>query len=225
MAGKPLTRLLGATATLGLAAGLLCAAIVGIFCIAPTEQTMGQAQKILYVHVAVAWFSLAACLAMGLAAIAYLATRKLAWDHLSFAAAEVGWLCCTLTLITGSLWARTAWNTWWTWEPRLTAVFVLWTLYSGYLLVRSTVKEPHGAARAAAVLAIVGLLDLPLVLLATRWFRGMHPPAPEMDAAMSAVLWLSILGFGAFFALLLVRRKRLLELESLAATLEEERIG
>ena len=92
-----------------------------IFLFAPRETTMGDVQRIVYLHVAVAWCGLAGCVVMGLAAAAYLLRRDQAWDRWSQVAGELGWLCSTLTLATGSFWAHEAWNTWWTWEPRLTA--------------------------------------------------------------------------------------------------------
>ncbi len=190
-----------------LASALVLAAVLAIFFLAPAEKTMGPVQRILYLHVAVAWFALAACLGMGVAALGYLATRRLAWDHWSCAAAETGWLAGTLTLLTGSLWARAAWNTWWTWEPRLTTVFLLWALYSAGLLIRRTVPEAHRAARLSAVLALVAMADLPLIVLATRWFRGMHPVAPAMPPVMRAVMGLAAAGFGIILLMLLVQRR------------------
>ena len=128
-----------------LAAGLVPIALAVVFFVAPTEPTMGQAQRIVYVHVAVAWLALAGFIVMAASGGMYLLRRDLAWDHWARAAAELGWLCCTLTLATGSLWAHAAWNTWWTWDPRLTASFVLWTMYGGYLLIRGSLEDPHRA--------------------------------------------------------------------------------
>jgi heme exporter protein C len=151
----------------------------------------------------------------------YLLRRDLAWDHWSQASAELGWLACTLTLVTGSLWASEAWGTWWTWDPRLTTAFILWLIYSGYLIVRSSQEEPHRRARVAAVVAIIGVLDVPLVILATRWFRGIHPVAPQMEPVMRGVLLLTAVSFVAFFGLLLVRRQRQIRLGRAIATLEQ----
>lgn len=204
-----------------LAIGLLAAAIVAVFCYAPTERTMGHAQKIVYVHVAVAWLGLLGIVLTAAAGVMYLLRRDLAWDHWSQAAAELGWLCCSLMLITGSLWAHAAWNTWWTWDPRLTTAFVLWAVLSGYLIVRVGLEDPHRRARLSAVLAVVAALDLPLVVMATRWFRGLHPASPQMEPSMRAVLLLSIAAFTVFFALLLVRRRQQLCLESLVTSLEQ----
>ena len=200
---------------------LLAVAILAVTLLAPTEHSMGHAQRILYVHVAVAWLGLVCLPAAGACGGLYLRRRNLAWDHWSQAALEIGWLCSGLTLTTGSLWARAAWGTWWTWDPRLTSALVLWTIYSGLLLVRSGLDEPHRRARLGAVLAIAGTLDVPLVILATRWFRGVHPVSPQMEPAMRLALLLSIAGFTGFFAALLVRRKRQLDLAGRIMALED----
>ena len=191
-----------------------------IFLFAPRELTMGEPQRIVYLHVAVAWCGLAGCVVMGATAAIYLVRRTPAWDRWSQASGEIGWLCTTLTLMTGSLWAHEAWNTWWTWEPRLTASLILWFVFAGYFLVRTSIDEPQRRARICAVLAIVALADVPLVLMATRWFRGIHPVSPEMDSRMRLVLLLSVLVFSAFFTMLAMLRHRLLGLEARIAAAE-----
>ena len=211
-----------ATAASLAATGLLAAAILAICLVAPTEQTMGDAQRILYVHVAVAWFALLAQIVMAGTGLAYLLRRDLAWDQWSQAAAEVGWLSCGLTLVSGSLWAHAAWGAWWTWDPRLTATLLLWLMYSGCLLFRANLEDRHRRARLGAVLALLGTLDLPLIVLATRWFRGMHPPAPPMNPTMRAVLLMSVVGFAAPLAMLLVRRRVQLRLEGLLDALQQQ---
>ena len=201
---------------------LLAVAVFAIFVGAPTESTMGDAQRIVYVHVAVAWLALVGLVVMAVAGAAYLVRRRLAWDHWFQAAAELGWLCCGLTLATGSLWAHEAWGTWWVWEPRLTSSFILWLIYSGVLMVRTGLDDPHRRARLGAVLAILGALDIPLVVMATRWFRGMHPESPEMAPAMRVTLLISVAGFSALFMLLAWRRRAQLRLQSLAERLWRE---
>lgn len=195
-----------------LIAVLLAVAHWLIFAVAPREVSMGDVQRIVYLHVAIAWCGLAGCLTMGITAAMYLFRRNPGWDHWSQASAEVGWLCATLTLATGSLWAHEAWNTWWTWEPRLTASLILWMFFGGYLLIRSSVDEPHRRARLSAVLAVLSLVDVPLVVMATRWFRGIHPVTPEMDPRMRIVLLVSVVSYTALFALLLTLRRRQLAL-------------
>jgi heme exporter protein C len=169
-------------------------------------------QRIVYLHVGVAWCGLLGYLVMGIAGAGYLVGRQLDWDHWSQAAGEVGWLCTTLTLATGSLWAHEAWNTWWTWEPRLTASLVLWTIYAGYFLVRSSVEDAARRARFSAVLAIVGTADIPLIVMATRWFRGMHPVSPEMDPPMRLALLASVVAMTSLCLVLIgFRRRQLLQ--------------
>lgn len=202
-------------------AALILTAIAGVSVVAPTEATMGAAQRILYVHVAVAWLGLVGFIVMAAAGLAYLVKRDLGWDDWSRAAAELGWLFAGLTLATGSLWGHAAWNTWWTWEPRLTTSFLLWCIYSGILVARASLDEAHHQARMAAVLAVVGLLDIPLVVMATRWFRGIHPVSPAMAPTMRIVLLLAVVGFSALFVVLLVRRRAQLHLERLLNDLQQ----
>lgn len=199
---------------------LLGPALLMIFLYAPAESTMGEVQRILYLHVPVAWCGLVGCVAMGGCGVMYLLRRDLAWDHWSQAAGELGWLCSTLTLLTGSLWARAAWGVWWTWEPRLTSSLVLWLIFMGYFVIRSSLEDPQRRARVAAVFALVGVADVPLIVLATRWFRGVHPVAPEMDPRMRLTLVLAGLGFIAFFALVAILRKQQLALAEQVACLE-----
>ena len=213
------------TPTANVAAGAVvaCPVLIAtwmIFFFAPTEATMGEVQRIVYFHVSVAWCGLAGCVAMGCCGAMFLVHRRLKWDFWSQAAGEVGWLCATLTLMTGSAWAHEAWGTWWTWEPRLTSSLVLWIIYAGIFLVRSSVEDPLRRARIGGVLAVVGMVDVPLVLMATRWFRGVHPVSPEMDPRMRWVLLASVISFTALFTYLTWQRRRQLELSERAAQLE-----
>jgi len=202
------------------AASLLPVALLMAMQLAPTEQSMGHVQRILYIHVSVAWLGLLGFALMGVCALLYLFHHDLAWDHWSQAANEVGWLCSSLTLFTGSIWAHAAWGTWWTWDPRLTTSFVLWALYSSCLIIRGSIQESHQSARITSSLAFLGLLDLPLVIMATRWFRGIHPVSPEMEPVMHITLLLNVVGFTLFFGLLFTRRRNQLRTESLLREFE-----
>ena len=153
------SRSAGAIWPTALAVCLLTAAMLIAGLLAPAEKTMGNVQRILYLHVPVAWVSLLCMAIMAGTGLMYLLRRNLAWDHWSRSAGELGWLACSLTLISGSFWAKAAWGTWWTWDPRLTTAFILWAIYSGYLVVRSSVDDPHRAARLGAVLAGLYRLD------------------------------------------------------------------
>ncbi len=201
----------------------LSVSFVLIFYVAPTESTMGDVQRILYLHVPIAWCGLVCCIAMAFCGAAYLRSRKLEWDHWSKAVAELGWISTTLTLLTGSAWAHEAWGVWWTWDPRLTTSLVLWLIYAGVLLTRGAIDDPLQRARICAVLAIVGMGDVPLVIMATRWFRGVHPIAPEMDPQMRWVLLACVTIYTALFVHLTFQRKRQLaiceQLEQLDADL------
>jgi heme exporter protein C len=197
-------------------------AILMIFLYAPVESTMGEVQRILYLHVPMAWCGLAGCLAMATCGGLYLFRRDLVWDHWSLAAAEVGWLCSTLTLATGSLWAREAWGVWWTWEPRLTFTLVLWFIYAGVFVVRAGLEDPQRRARVSAVLALLGVADVPMIFMATRWFRGVHPVAPEMDPRMGLTLVVAGVSFIAFFALLTFLRRQQLQLAEQCDCLEAQ---
>jgi heme exporter protein C len=199
---------------------LLAGAIAMMFLYAPTEATMGDAQRILYLHVSVTWSGLAACVAMGACSAVYLFRRNLVWDYWSQASTEVACLCFTVTLASGSLWAHEAWGVWWTWEARLTSALVLWLMLAGTCLARASVDDLHSRARIGAVLAILAICNLPILIMATRWFRGVHPVAPEMDPRMRVVMLTAMLGFTAFFALLVWQRRSQIDLAGRVLTAE-----
>ncbi len=203
-------------------ASLLAVSVACACWLAPLEVTMGHAQRIVYLHVPVAWLGLLGFLVMAGCGVIYLLNRRLLWDHWFQAAGEAGWLCTSLTLLTGSLWAHEAWGTWWVWDPRLTAAFILWCMFCGILMVRSGLEDPHRRARVGAVLAVLGALDVPLVIMATRWFRGLHPVAPKMDPTMRMTLLICVVAFTVFFAWLVSQRRRQVRLEELAIKLESQ---
>src|SRR5207245_3203619 len=109
------------------------------------------------------------------ASVVYLWNGSPAADRLAYAAAEVGVLFCTLVLVTGPIWARPIWGVWWTWDPRLTMTVVLWAIYASYLMLRAFGGDDPALARYAAVLGIVGVLDIPLIVVSVRLLRGIHP--------------------------------------------------
>jgi heme exporter protein C len=205
-----------------LAAVLLAAVISAITMLAPTEATMGNVQRILYIHVPAAWLSLLGLLVMAGSGVLYLRTRNQSWDQWSQAAAELGWFCCGLTLATGSLWAHAAWGTWWTWDPRLTSTFILWMVYSGYLILRTQMDDPHRRGRLSAVFAVIGTLDVPLVIVAAHWFRGIHPSTVAMEPAMRMALSLNVAASTALFSVLLAWRRSQLQRQSSSAFREQQ---
>jgi heme exporter protein C len=117
---------------------------------------------------------------------------------LAQAAAEIGMLFCTLVIITGSIWARPIWGVWWTWDPRLTMVAILWMIYAAYILLRLLAGDNELIARYAAVLGIVGVLDIPLLYVAVKLWRGIHPKVEQMAPEM---MWTLLVCTGAFLCL------------------------
>jgi heme exporter protein C len=170
--------------------------------VAPMEQTMGDAQRIFYYHVPAAIAAYTLFTINFIASIIFLARRKEAADVWARVSAEVGLVFATVVLITGPIWARFAWGTWWTWEPRLTTFLILWLLYISYMILRRSSEAGAGSTLAAA-LAVFAYLDVPFSYVANR-FRGHHPPPITLgDPRMKAALLINILAFAAFAALLL----------------------
>jgi len=152
------------------------------FCQAGTapDASGGPLQRIFYFHVPAAWVAYLAFAVVFIGSIAYLRTRHRRWDLLAHASAEIGVIFTSLVLITGPIWARPVWGTWWQWDARLTSAFVMWLTYVGYLFLRSLAEEPHGIGRAAAVLGIVGFLNVPIVHFSVHWWRTLHPSGPTV---------------------------------------------
>ena len=172
-----------------------------------TEVTQGIAQRIFYVHVPAAWTSF---LAFGLAALfsgMYLWLRDERLDRAAVSAAEGGMVFATIMLTTGPLWGKIAWGTYWTWEPRLTLTLLLWFIFLGYFLVRSSNENPEKGKRHAAVVAIVGAVDIPFIHLSVIWFRSLHPEPvvikPEGPTLPGDMLTTLLMSLGAFTVLFL----------------------
>jgi heme exporter protein C len=181
---------------------LTCAAMLAalalIFLYAPNEQMQGVPQRIFYFHLPIALNTYLGFFIVAGASASYLWQGDRFSDLLAQAAAEIGMVFCTLVIITGSLWARPIWGVWWTWDPRLTMVVILWTIYAAYLLLRLFAGDTEQVARYAAVLGIVGVLDIPILHLATRLWRGIHPKVEKMAPEM---MWTLLVGMSAFLLL------------------------
>jgi heme exporter protein C len=170
---------------------LLTAGAVGMLIVyTPQEASMGMIQKIFYLHLPVAICTFLACFVSFIASIGYLAQRKLWWDDLASAAARVSVQLCSIVLLTGMIWGKSAWGQWWTWSPRLTFSLVLWLLYIVYLMIRISIESNQRRALIAAVYAIIAFLDVPLVWLSTKMMPDIHPTsiqlAPEMKLTLLA---------------------------------------
>jgi heme exporter protein C len=154
--------------------------------VAPTEQTMGDVQRIFYYHVPSGWVA-GFCFFINFVASAwYLWKRSPASDALAAASAEVGVVFCAVLLITGPLWARPVWGIWWTWDARLTTTLVLWLIYVSYLVLRRFAAGGQTQVLAAAF-AIFGFADVPIVYMSIRWFRTQHP-SPVMGGGENSGL-------------------------------------
>ena len=208
-----------ATRIIGLASALLLAVTAyGMFFVARPDRVQGDAARIVYFHVPIAWVAFLAFGVVFVASIAYLRTRNARWDHLGRASAEVGVVFTTLALITGAIWGYPIWGTWWSWDPKLTTTLILWFLYLAYLMVRSYAEPPRGA-RYAAILGIVGFVDVPIVYLSSYWWRTLHPqpvigPLAEQQPSTS-IVWVLLLSLAAFSALYVFLTRLRAEIELL----------
>ena len=188
--------------------------------VAPTEQTMGEVQRIFYYHAPTAWVAGLCFFVNFLASIVYLWKRSLDADALALASAEVGVVFCTIVLITGPIWARPVWGIWWTWEARLTSTLVLWLIYVSYLMLRRFAAGSQTPVLAAA-LAIFGFVDVPIVYMSIRWFRTQHPQpviAGGQGSGLDPVMWhaflWNLLAFTCVGIVFITLRYRLQKLEN-----------
>ena len=141
------------------------------------------AQKICYLHVPIAWTGFLSYFIVMIAGIFYLTTRRKVWDDIGFAAAEIGTLFVVLVLITGPIWAKPIWGTWWTWEPRLTTTLILFLVYVGYFMLREFGGHPERTSRYAAVLGIVAFVDVPIIFYSVRFWEEKYQSHPQVRIA------------------------------------------
>ncbi|MDJ0923673.1 MAG: cytochrome c biogenesis protein CcsA [Acidimicrobiia bacterium] len=197
-----------------------------VFAIAsPRIESQGEAARLLFVHVPTIWLAYLAFAVTFVASILYLATRRLRWDHVAGASAEIGVVFTTVAIIGGMVWGKATWNVYWTWDARLTLTAIMLFVYIGYLALRRVIAEPEARARRSAVLGIVGLVQLIPVHFSVTWWRTLHqtntfrPRDIQMDGPILAALLVSVAAFTVVYAALLRHRVRLegLELAAYAA--------
>lgn len=186
-------------------------ALYAIFIYAPPEATMGLVQKIWYFHLASAWVAFLAYFVVFIAGILYLGRKKRRFDILGYSSAGIGVLFNTLVLVTGSIWAKPIWGSWWTWDPRLSTTLILWLMYVAYLMLRTSRGESSKRARLAAVFGIVAFIDVPIVYMSIRWWRTIHPVVfkprgTDVDPAMLTTLLISLGAFTLLYLCLLLGR-------------------
>ncbi|MBT5028394.1 MAG: cytochrome c biogenesis protein CcsA [Nitrospinaceae bacterium] len=193
------------------------AAMVAVFIYVPTERTEGVIQRIMYFHIPCAWLSFFAFFVVFICSILFLWKKDREWDIYAHASAGIGVVFCSLVLITGPIWARPIWGAWWVWDARLTSTLILWIIYVSYLMLRSQSDAGSMRARYAAVLGIVGFLDIPLIHFSVLWWRSFHPQpkvissegiGKGMETGMLATLGISLCAFTLLYFLLMGVRVR-----------------
>jgi len=193
------------------------ATMIAIFIYVPTERTEGVVQRIMYFHIPCAWLSFFAFFVVFICSILFLWKKDREWDIYAHASAEIGVIFCSLVLITGPIWARPIWGAWWVWDARLTSTLILWIIYVSYLMLRAQSDPGSMRARYAAVLGIVGFLDIPLIHFSVLWWRAFHPQpkvitsegiGKGMETGMLATLGISLCAFTLLYFLLMGVRVR-----------------
>ncbi len=200
------------TALLGLA--LLAAGLgLGLFS-SPPDYLQGESVRIMYVHVPTAWFGMGGYLFVALASAAFLVWRHPLADVAARAAAPVGATFTAVCLMTGALWGRPTWGTYWVWDARLTSMLVLLFLYLGYIALANAYDDRERGGRAAAILALVGVVNLPIIKFSVEWWNTLHQPASirmsgsSIHPEMLQPLLLAALGFQLIFAATVLMRMR-----------------
>lgn len=157
------------------AAGAMLVTLLMIFFFAPTERTMGHVQRIFYFHVGSAWVSSVAFFMALLGGVMYLRRPSKTWDTVAVASVEIGLAFTTMTIVSGSVWGRPAWNTWWIWSPRLTSITVMWLVYVAYFMLRGAIEDEDRRGRFSAVYVIAGFVTVIITFLSIRFLRDIHP--------------------------------------------------
>jgi len=205
-----------------LAVILILTALLVIIVFTPVEAIMGPVQKVFYFHVSAAWAGMVCFLIGAVGGAGYLLKRRFHWDWLSSSAIEVGLVFSIIAIISGMIWARPIWNTWWVWDPRLTTTAIMTLIYFSYFILRAGLNTPDAKARLGAVYAILAVLTVPLTFFSIRLFRTIHPVviqtggdagnAFSMSPRMLNALMLSLAAFTVLMVVLVWHRFRLARL-------------
>jgi heme exporter protein C len=205
---------------------LFLGALGMVFLYAPLEATMNYVQKIFYFHVSNAWVGMLGFLAAAIAGIVYLARNDLKWDIIEVAAIEISLVFFLIAILSGSIWARPSWGTYWTWEPRLTTAAILEMIYIACLLLRQGIDDPDRRARFSAVYTLIGSISVPITFFSIRLFRTIHPViigtgstssegSFDMTPKMLATMFFTLGAFSVIFITLFWHRIRLGQLSQL----------
>jgi heme exporter protein C len=221
--GTPATRMYGLMAIVALGWVLL-----GGLIFTPEDAVQGDAVRIMYVHVPTAWIAYLAFIVTGVASACWMIGRKhsLGFDRVAGASAEVGVVFMAMTLLSGSLWGRITWGTFWVWDPRLTTTAFMFVTYIGYLAVRGLGGTAQQRARRSSVIALLAVLEIPLVHFSVVMWRSLHQRATvlspdgdiKMDGLMLFTLLFGVFGFSVLFAWLVSHRQRIMAMQDARQT-------
>jgi heme exporter protein C len=203
------------------AIGVSVAVALTLAMISPADAVQGELVRIMYVHVPAAWLAYLAFAVTLVCSAGYLFTRNLIWDRFAASSAEIGVYFTALAIALGMIWAKPTWGVWWTWDARLTLTAVMFFVYVGYLALRRTTDDPRARAGRAAVLGIVGAVQIPLVHFSVVWWRTLHQPASILrpdgpaiqDPVMIWALLAGVLAFSVIYVSLMVKRGELHRLD------------
>jgi heme exporter protein C len=204
--------------------------------LAPTELVMGEVQRVFYFHVGTGWVALLGFVTASIAGILYLITKSMTWDRFGLAAVEVSAMFFLITIVLGSIWARPAWNTWWTWDVRLTSAAITELIFIAYFMLRAGIEDPEKRARFGAIYTILGGLSAPITFMVIRLFRSIHPvvvgnPSAEaqggfdMTVDMRNTLFIALIAFTILFIDFIWHRIRLSGLQEKVEQLKLKTLG
>lgn len=213
------------------ALAILAAAVMALW-VAPSAAGLTRnetfAQRIIYFHVPIAWLSMLAFGVTMIGSIGYLVSSKRNWDNLAVSSAELGLIFTLATATSGAIWAKPAWNVWWTWDPRLTTYTIMFLLFVAYFMLRSAMEDPARRARFAAVYGIFAFLSVPITFMSIRWWRTIHPVLIDpnqgfgLSAGMMTAFFFALAAFTLFYVVLLMHRYRLEQTAEQVESLKEQ---
>ncbi len=179
---------------------------------APTEITLGDSQRIFYIHIPLAWLGMLSVIILAVFSITYLITRNIKWDNLAYSTAELGFILITLVLVTGMIWSKAEWTVWWTWDPKLTTTVILWFIYLSYIMLRTYGPSDLRGASYGAVLGIIGAIDVPMIYMAANWWSSAHPElnigplsneSSSVNSEMMMTLLVSLIAYTMLYIIIL----------------------
>ncbi len=218
---------------IALAALMILIGIVFVFGVAPTADVLsgGDVQRIFYFHVGIAWIAGLALFVTFISSILYLGRgEQRKYDIAASASVEIGVVFGFMVLLSGMLWARPVWNTWWTWDPRLTTTAITEFIYIAYLMLRGAVDDPQRRARFSAVYGIIGFVSVPITYFSTKWFQTIHPdlgqtPGFGLTAGMRPPMFIALTAFTLVYIVLMIIRMRVERSADKVAQLKQEIIN